>query len=73
MSETPLKYEVIISWSDEDGDFIAEVPERPRCAADGPKPREALANVTVTAQEWIESARELGRTVPAPRGRLQYA
>lgn len=73
MSESPLKYEVIIYWSDEDGTFIAEVPELPGCAADGPTPREALANVNAIAQEWIETARELGRTVPVPRGRLQYA
>lgn len=30
------KYEVILYWSDEDGTFVAEVPEMPGCAADGP-------------------------------------
>lgn len=73
MSEAPLKYEVIIYWSDEDEAFIAEVPELPGCAADGPTPEEALANVQRVAREWIETARELGRAVPEPRGRLQYA
>lgn len=73
MSETPLKYEVIIYWSHDDDAFIAEVPELPGCAADGPTAQEALANVQVVAREWIETAQDLGRAVPEPRGRLQYA
>jgi predicted RNase H-like HicB family nuclease len=68
-----LKYELIIYWSDEDGAFIAEVPELPGCAADGKTPQEALENVQAIAREWIETARELGRPIPEPRGRLQYA
>lgn len=67
------KYEVIIYWSSEDGAFIAEVPELPGCAADGKSYREALANVEVAIQEWIETAKEIGRTVPAPKGRLVFA
>lgn len=68
-----LKYEVIIYWSRADGAFIAEMPEMPGCAADGQTPQDALANVQVIAQEWIETARDLGRHVPEPRGRLQFA
>lgn len=68
-----LKYEVIIFWSTDDSAFIAEVPELPGCAADGQTPQEALANAEVVAQEWIETARELGRPVPEPRGRLLFA
>jgi predicted RNase H-like HicB family nuclease len=55
----PLKYEVVIYWSRDDEAFLAEVPELPGCAADGTTPQEALANVHVVAQEWIETAREL--------------
>jgi len=66
-------YEVIIYWSAEDRAFIAEVPELPGCAADGRTRREALANVEVVIQEWIETATELGRPVPAPKGRLVFA
>lgn len=67
------KYEVIIYWSDEDQAFIAEVPELPGCAADGATYQEALANVEVIIQEWIETAKELGRQIPQPKGRLMFA
>jgi len=67
------KYEIVIYWSDEDEAFIAEVPELPGCAADGSSHVEALANVDVIIQEWIETATELGRAIPEPKGRLMYA
>jgi predicted RNase H-like HicB family nuclease len=67
------KYEIVIYWSEEDSAFIAEVPELAGCVADGTTYAEALANVDVIIQEWIETAKELGRTVPEPKGRLMYA
>lgn len=67
------KYEVIIYWSEADQAFIAEVPELPGCASDGATYQEALANVEVVIQEWLETARELGRPIPQPKGRLMYA
>lgn len=70
---TPLKYGVIIYWSADDGAFIAEAPELPGCAADGGTPQDALARIQIVAREWIETARELGRPVPEPRGRLLFA
>ncbi len=73
MTDDPLRYEVIIYWSGEDDAFIAEVPELPGCVADGPTPTEALANVEIVAREWIETARDLGRQIPVPRGRLMFA
>lgn len=68
-----FRYEVIIYWSDEDQAFLAEVPELPGCAADGATYAEAISNVEVVAREWIETAQELGRRVPDPKGRLLYA
>ncbi len=68
-----LKYEVIIYWSDEDKSYIAEVPELPGCMADGKTPAAALANAEKIAHEWIETAKELGRSIPAPKGRLMFA
>ena len=73
MNAEPLKYEVIIYWSADDEAFIAEVPELPGCTADGDTPQAALASVDVVAREWIETARELGRPIPEPRGRLMFA
>ncbi len=67
------KYEVIIYWSEEDQDFIAEVPELPGCAADGPTRQAALKNVDVIINEWIQTAQELGRPIPKPKGRLVFA
>lgn len=68
-----VRYEVIIYWSDDDEAFIAEVPELPGCMADGATYQEALANAEVVIQEWIETAKELGRSIPEPKGRLVYA
>ena len=68
------KYEIILYWSKDDQSFIAEVPELAGCAADGATKQEALANVEVVVSEWLETARELGRPVPEPKGgRLVYA
>jgi predicted RNase H-like HicB family nuclease len=68
-----MKYEVIIYWSQEDEAFIAEVPELPGCAADGETYQEALQNVEMIMQEWIETAQGIGRYVPQPKGRLMFA
>jgi predicted RNase H-like HicB family nuclease len=67
------KYEVIIYWSEEDHAYIAEVPELPGCAADGKTYQQALANVETVIQEWLETASELGRPIPTPKGRLVFA
>lgn len=62
-----LKYEVVITWSNEDNAYIAAVPELPGCMADGQTYQEALENAQVIMQEWIETAQELGRPVPEPK------
>ncbi len=68
------KYEIILYWSNEDQAFIAEVPELPGCMAHGDDQEDALRNVNDAMQFWIERARELGRSVPQPKGeRLMLA
>lgn len=68
------RYEVIIYWSDEDQVFIAEVPELPGCSAHGDSPESALASCQEAIDFWLETAKELGRAVPEPKGRrLQFA
>ena len=52
---------------------LLSFPELAGCAADGPTYQEALAAVEVVINEWIETARELGRPIPEHRGRLLRA
>ena len=68
-----FKYEIIIYWSDEDESFIAEVRELSGCMADGKTYGEAISNAETIIEEWIETAREMGREIPEPRGRLMFA
>jgi predicted RNase H-like HicB family nuclease len=68
-----VKYELIIYWSESDQTFIVEVPELPGCMADGQTYIEAVTNAEVVISEWIETAQELGRDIPTPKGRLLYA
>jgi len=67
------KYELILFWSEEDQAFIAEVPELSGCMADGASYAEAVANAEKVIQEWIQTAQEMGRPIPTPRGRLMFA
>jgi predicted RNase H-like HicB family nuclease len=68
-----IKYELIIFWSDADNSFVVEVPELPGCMADGETYEQAVSNARRVIEEWIETAREIGRDVPEPKGRLLYA
>ena len=67
------KYEIIIYWSDEDNLFIAKVPELSGCMSDGKTYQEALSNVNIIINEWIKTAKELGREIPRAKGRLMFA
>ena len=73
METTVPPYEMIIYWSKEDEAFLVEVPELAGCMADGATQEEALANAKTVIREWIETAKELGRDIPKPKGRLIYA
>ena len=68
-----VRYEIIIFWSEEDQAFIAEVPELPGCAADGSTYQKALENVEVVISEWIETAKEIGREIPKPKGKRSHS
>lgn len=67
------KYEIILYWSEADEAFVAEVPELPGCMADGSTYEEALTNVRIVIDEWVETAKAIGREVPEPKGRLMFA
>ncbi len=68
-----MRYELTIYWSKADESFIVEVPELVGCMADGATYEEAVANAQTVVQEWIETARSLGRPIPEPMGKLVYA
>ena len=68
-----FKYEIIIYWSKEDNAYIAEAPELPGCMADGATYKETLKNIEIVIREWIETAKEMGREIPEPKGRLMFA
>ncbi len=68
-----MRYELIIYWSKDDNSFVVEVPELPGCMADGQTYVEAVKNAEKIIDEWIETARKLGRPIPEPRGKLAYA
>lgn len=72
MSEK-YKYEMVIYWSAEDESYVAEAPELAGCMADGKTYAEAVTNREIVIEEWIETAKELGREIPEPKGRLMYA
>jgi len=67
------KYEIIIYWSKEDNCFVVEVPELPGCIADGKTYQEAVSNVELIIQEWMDTAKDIGRSIPEPKGKLMYA
>ena len=68
-----IKYELILYWSEVDQSFVVEVPELSGCAADGETYQEAVQNAEVVIQQWIETAQEVGRPIPEPKGRLLFA
>ena len=71
--EEDIKYEMVVYWSEEDGAYVVEVPELPGCKADGSTYEEAIDNTLLVVREWMETAKELGREIPKPKGRLIYA
>jgi predicted RNase H-like HicB family nuclease len=71
--QCPAKYEIILYWSEADNSFIAAIPELPGCMADGSTCQEALNNAEIVISEWLQTAKELGRTIPQPKGRFMYA
>ena len=67
------KYEMVIYWSAEDQAYVVEVPELAGCMADGQTYAEAVAKAETIIEEWVATARELGREIPEPKGRLMFA
>ncbi len=63
------RYEIIIYWSMEDQAFVAEVPELPGCMAHGSTYEDALVQIQLAMELWLETAREYNDPIPEPKGR----
>lgn len=59
-------YHINIFSSDEDGGYIADIPDLDTCSAFGTTPEEALAAVEVAKEAWLQAARDAGRPIPRP-------
>lgn len=66
-------YKVVIYYSSEDALYIAQVPELAGCMADGATREDALHNVEIVMQEWLEVAKEEGRAIPSPESQKECA
>ena len=67
---TENKYQMIITWSDEDQAFLVDVPDLPGCKADGKTVVDAVKNANIVIDEWIEYAKEDGIAIPKPTKKL---
>ena len=62
-------YHINIFFSEEDGGYIADIPDLDSCSAFGKSPEQALAEVNVAKVAWLEAARKAGKPIPRPRYR----
>ncbi len=62
-------YHINIFYSEEDEGYIADIPDLVACSAFGSTPEEALREVNIAKQAWLEAARAEGKTIPEPRYR----
>ena len=62
-------YHINIFYSEEDGGYIADIPDLDSCSAFGATPEQALAEVEEAKKAWLEAARQAGKPIPEPRYR----
>lgn len=64
-----VDYHINIFYSEEDGGYIADIPDLDSCSAFGETPEQALAEVGRAKEAWLEAARAAGKPIPPPRYR----
>lgn len=62
-------YHINIFYSEEDGGYIADIPDLEHCSAFGETPEEALAELAKAKRAWLAAARKMGKPIPVPRYR----
>ncbi|MXV80898.1 MAG: type II toxin-antitoxin system HicB family antitoxin [Chloroflexi bacterium] len=65
-----LPYQINIFWSDQDGMYVAAIPDLPGCSALGETYEEALNEAQIAMSLWIDTAKEFGEPIPAPASAL---
>ena len=68
-SRSESHYHINVLYSQEDGGWIADIPDLARCSAFGESPEEALQEVQIAKAAWIEAAEEAGKPIPPPQYR----
>ena len=62
-------YHINVFYSEEDGGYVADIPDLEACSAVGASPEEALAEVGKAKAAWLAAARDADRPIPEPRYR----
>jgi predicted RNase H-like HicB family nuclease len=62
-------YHINVFYSDDDGSYVADIPDLEACSALGSSPEDALAEVERAKEAWLAAARDAGRPIPEPRYR----
>ena len=62
-------YHINVFYSDEDGGYVADIPDLEACSAFAASAELALAEVEKAKEAWLEAAREAGKPIPEPRYR----
>jgi predicted RNase H-like HicB family nuclease len=64
---TDPRYSIVVFWSDEDGVWIGDAPDLKSCSAHGDTPAQAVAELQIAMELWLEVAHEHGYPIPEPR------
>jgi predicted RNase H-like HicB family nuclease len=67
------RYALAVHWSSADGVWIADAPDLRYCSSHGATPDEAVRELMVAMELWIETVLEAGEALPPPRFRAPAA
>ncbi|OGA30830.1 MAG: hypothetical protein A3G80_02785 [Betaproteobacteria bacterium RIFCSPLOWO2_12_FULL_62_13b] len=62
-------YHINVFFSEEDGGYIADIPDLKSCSAFGDTPEEALREALIAKQAWLATAKKHRKPIPPPRYR----
>jgi predicted RNase H-like HicB family nuclease len=72
MTEPMNRYVIVVFWSDEDGAWVADVPDLKSCSAFGASREEAVAEIGLAIEAWLAAARDTGLEIPRPQFQPHY-